>query len=74
MIASTRNLMVNDHCQIIGIIYVCKTNTPEITLSEEHDKFIWIQPEEYKEYNLHDSFVKEMDIWNRNEIIKNLQK
>jgi 8-oxo-dGTP diphosphatase len=45
--------VVNDeHWQIIGVHFVCKAKTNQVQLSEDHDDFIWINPKEYKDYDL----------------------
>ena len=38
--------------QIIAIFYVCKVSSKKVKLSEEHDKFLWVNPKDYKRYNL----------------------
>lgn len=40
--------------QIIAIFCTCETVSTKIKLSEEHDKSLWIDPKEYKKYNLVD--------------------
>jgi 8-oxo-dGTP pyrophosphatase MutT (NUDIX family) len=41
----------NKH-HIVGIFMVCKTNTSKIQLSEEHDEYKWISPEERTQYDI----------------------
>jgi 8-oxo-dGTP diphosphatase len=38
--------------QIIAIFFICKAITKKVRLSEEHDNFVWIHPEETKNYDL----------------------
>ena len=38
--------------QIIGIFFECDADTEKINLSKDHDKFEWINPKEYKNFNL----------------------
>ena len=38
--------------QIIGVFIVCSSSSSGIILSEEHDSFLWIKPEEQKKYNI----------------------
>ncbi|MBU0613624.1 NUDIX domain-containing protein [Patescibacteria group bacterium] len=46
--------------QIIGIFFECEADTDQVALSEDHNKFEWIDPEQYKDYklidNLHPAF------------------
>lgn len=38
--------------QIIAMFMLCRAKGTGVRLSEEHDKFIWIRPEEYSEHDL----------------------
>jgi len=38
--------------QIIGIFFNCQTASNLVKLSQDHDKYLWIDPQEYKNYNL----------------------
>ena len=38
--------------QIVGIFFKCKSDSEKVILSEDHDKFEWIDPKKYLEYNL----------------------
>jgi 8-oxo-dGTP diphosphatase len=38
--------------QIVGIFFECFADSDKIVLSEEHDDFLWIDPKDYKKYNL----------------------
>jgi len=38
--------------QIIGMFIVCEAPTDTVVLSEEHDAFLWINPKDYKRYNI----------------------
>jgi 8-oxo-dGTP pyrophosphatase MutT (NUDIX family) len=38
---------------IVGIFFVCKTvGTPTVVISDEHEDFAWIAPEELKNYDI----------------------
>jgi 8-oxo-dGTP diphosphatase len=47
--------------QVVGIFFECFADSSEVTLGEDHDKCEWIDPYEYKNYNvipnLHAAFV-----------------
>jgi len=36
----------------VGIFFECFANSDKIVLSEEYDDFLWIDPKDYKKYNL----------------------
>jgi 8-oxo-dGTP diphosphatase len=38
--------------QIVAIFFVCGSQSAAVTLSEEHDDYQWIMPEEYRNYTL----------------------
>lgn len=40
--------------QIIAIFTVCKAISGKVRLSEEHDDFKWINPKDYKKYDIMD--------------------
>ena len=41
-----------EECQIIRIFFECTSNSDKIILSEDHDKFEWINPQEYQNHNI----------------------
>ncbi|HUC87371.1 MAG TPA: NUDIX domain-containing protein [Candidatus Saccharimonadales bacterium] len=38
--------------QIVGIFFCCTVISPKITLSQDHDAYEWIDPKEFKQYDL----------------------
>jgi 8-oxo-dGTP diphosphatase len=46
--------------QIVGIFFECESDSNDVTLSEDHDAFLWIDPLTYREQgvieNLYSSF------------------
>ena len=42
----------NENWHIVGIFFKCQADSDDIKLGEDHDHFLWINPREYKEYNL----------------------
>jgi 8-oxo-dGTP diphosphatase len=41
-----------EQLRIIRSFYKCKSKTDKIKLSGDHDKFEWINPKDYKKYNI----------------------
>jgi 8-oxo-dGTP diphosphatase len=39
---------------ITAIFYACKASGSDVRLSDEHDKFVWIAPETYGDYDMMD--------------------
>ena len=42
----------NEEWQIVGIFFRCSSSDSKITLSDDHDDYIWINPMDYSEHNL----------------------
>lgn len=42
----------DEQWQIIGIFFECIPIDTNITLSEDHEEYLWIDPKDYKNYNL----------------------
>lgn len=43
--------------QVIGTFFACSTESDKVTLSTDHEEYIWINPEDYKEYELIDHVI-----------------
>ena len=41
--------------QIVGIFFRCEADHREVKLSEDHDEYLWIEPQEYEKYGLIDN-------------------
>jgi 8-oxo-dGTP diphosphatase len=42
----------DEQWQIVGTFFICETDSDKIALSEDHDRYEWINAEDYKKYNL----------------------
>jgi 8-oxo-dGTP diphosphatase len=47
--------------QIVGTFFECFTDIKEVTLSEDHDEHIWIDPKEYKNYNIIENLIPALE-------------
>lgn len=47
-----RPVVKNETWQIVGIFFTCIADSESVALSEDHDQSLWINPREYKKYNL----------------------
>lgn len=52
-----RPIVRDEPWQIVGTFFECSSDSADVVLSEDHDFYEWINPEEYKNYNLIDSIV-----------------
>ena len=48
----SRNTVHGEHWQIIRIFFDCRCDARQITLNEEHDTFLWIDPANYRTENV----------------------
>ncbi|HCC07218.1 MAG TPA: hypothetical protein DEP72_03500 [Clostridiales bacterium] len=47
------NTIINDkEMKIVGMFFECFTNEDEVKLSKNHDKYAWIDPKDYVNYEL----------------------
>ena len=53
----------DEQWQIVGIFFVCRANTREVTLSEDHDQYEWIDPRECRNYNLMDNYFRAFELY-----------
>ncbi|MDP2587033.1 MAG: NUDIX domain-containing protein [Candidatus Komeilibacteria bacterium] len=45
--------VVNDEqWQVVGMFFECQSTTNQVTLSEDHEEYLWIDPTDFKKYNL----------------------
>ncbi|MEK7615643.1 MAG: NUDIX hydrolase [Patescibacteria group bacterium] len=55
-----RPVVRGEQWQIVGIFFECTTASETVTLSQDHDKFEWIDPKKYQDYpvieNLYPAF------------------
>lgn len=51
---------------IIGTFIKCSVDNPEVKLSKDHDKYIWIDPKDYEKYNLIESTFNAFKDYNEN--------
>ncbi|MFA5021807.1 MAG: NUDIX domain-containing protein [Patescibacteria group bacterium] len=47
-----RPVVDNKPWQIVGIFFNCEAKSQQITLSQDHDDYLWVDPKDYKDYNI----------------------
>ena len=52
-----RPVVRGEQWQIVGTFFECFANSDKVVLREDHNKYIWIDPPEYKKYNLIDNLI-----------------
>lgn len=63
----TWNFVSKDY-QITGIIYLCKIKSGVFKLSDEHDKYQWLEFNDIGINMMHDVFKERMENWDMKEI------
>lgn len=56
-------ILVKEDFQIAGIIYLCEIISGELSLSEEHDSYVWLNVESVSVERMHESFRIRMEKW-----------
>lgn len=56
-----RPIIKNVQNQIVAVFFICEPTTDEISLSTEHDDYLWIKPEERTQYDIMDPEDKVID-------------
>ncbi len=55
-----RPIVRGEQWQIIGIFFRCKAHNNTVAISNDHNEFLWINPQDFKQYplieNLHPAF------------------
>jgi len=51
-VSEWRPVVRDEQWQVIGLFFECRTGSDKIVLSKDHDKYEWIDPKEYRKYDL----------------------
>ena len=54
-VAEWRPVVRNEPWQIVGICFKCVASSQEVTLSQDHDGYEWIDPNDYEKYAIIES-------------------
>lgn len=52
-----RPVVRGENWQIVGTFFECFASTNEVTLSEDHAEYLWVDPKEYRQYPLIDNLL-----------------
>lgn len=59
-----------ENVQLVGVNFLCTTDSKKIQLSDEHLDYRWVEEAEVLSYNIHPTIKDEMAKWNWKEIKK----
>ncbi len=51
-VSEWRPVVKGEQWQIVATFFECFSDSGEVTLSEDHDRFLWIDPRDYKTYDV----------------------
>ncbi|MBI2669037.1 NUDIX domain-containing protein [Candidatus Woesearchaeota archaeon] len=60
-----RPIVKGEQWQIIGLFLECFANDDKVTLSQDHDHYEWIGPQEFRNYNLIDNLIPAFEAYLR---------
>lgn len=52
-----RPVVKGEPWQIVGTFFECFTDNGNITLGADHDEYVWIDPKDFKQYNIIENLV-----------------
>jgi 8-oxo-dGTP diphosphatase len=52
-----RPVVRGEQWQIIGTFFECIAKDEEVVLSKDHDEYVWIDPKDFKRYNIIENLV-----------------
>ena len=58
-----RPIVRGEQWQIVGTFFECFSESDKVLLSEDHEEYVWIDPKEYKKYNLIDNLIPAFEEW-----------
>lgn len=58
-----RPIVRGEQWQIVGTFFECETDSDKVILSEDHDDYQWINPEEFKNYPVIGNLVEAFEAY-----------
>lgn len=58
-----RPVVRDEQWQIIGTFFECFADSNEVILSEDHDSYEWIDPKNYKDFNLIENLYPAFEVY-----------
>lgn len=52
-----RPVVRGEQWQIIGTFFECFADSDQVILSEDHDEYVWIDPQDFKNFNLIENLI-----------------
>ncbi len=56
-VSEWRPVVRGEQWQIVGIFFICEAQSGQVTLSQDHDDYKWIDPKEYKRFNIIENLI-----------------
>ena len=71
---NTWSFFKDENTEVVGITFLCETDTNSVNLSKEHDEYVWITYDDLDKYNVIPSILDDMKKININEIYGKLNR
>ncbi|OGM13911.1 hypothetical protein A3A76_05380 [Candidatus Woesebacteria bacterium RIFCSPLOWO2_01_FULL_39_23] len=59
-----RPIVRGEQWQIVGTFFECFSDSDKVILSKDHNKFVWIDPKDFKKYNLIENLIPAFTTYN----------
>jgi 8-oxo-dGTP diphosphatase len=59
-----RPVVKGEQWQVVGTFFECNALSDEVVLSEDHDGYEWINPKDFKKYNLIENLISAFESYN----------
>jgi len=63
-----RPVVRNEQWQIVGVFFECFADSAAVALSQDHDEYLWINPQDYQQYNLIDNLRPAFEEYNHRKL------
>lgn len=69
-VSEWRPTVRGEEWQIVGIFFECFSTSDHVTLSNDHDRYEWINPQEYAHHNLIENLNPTFEVYLRTKVKK----
>ncbi len=67
-----RPVVRDEQWQIVGTFFICEANSDDVSLSQDHDMYEWINPEDHSKYNLIDNLHPAFEAYLKDKIVRSI--
>jgi 8-oxo-dGTP diphosphatase len=71
---STWSFMKNPVTQLLGVTFLCVTQSDAVRLSEEHDEAVWVTPDQVLSFEMFEELREDIKRWDWDEIMERVRE